>query len=212
MRAAWLLAPLAVLLALAVAPVAARADGDPASDVLLTQRQYLPYKPPMSKAAADKLAQATLAIQKTGKPVRVALINSPADLGAVPDFFGRPEEYAKFLSKELELGYHGGLLVVMPAGTGTAKLPAAAASSLRGLQISTGATSDDLADAAIVALQRIAKAQGAPIPTIVAESSSGGVHWTEAIVAVVLAALLAAAIAAATYRVRRRRGAAPAPA
>jgi hypothetical protein len=204
MRAARLLAPPALLIALVVAPSAARADGDPASDVLLTQRQYLPYKPPLSKDVATKLGQATLAIQKTGKPVRVALIQTPTDLGAVPDFFGRPQEYAKFLTKELELGYHGGLLVVMPAGTGTAKLSGAAANSLRGLQISSSAQSDDLARTAIFALQRIAKAQGKPIPTVLTEAAPDAVHWTRAIVAILLAALLAALVVAATYRVRRR--------
>lgn len=206
MRAGRLLAPLALLVALVVAPAVARADGDPASDVLLTQRQYLPYKPPLSKDVLSKLEAATLAIQKTGKPVRVALIQTPSDLGAVPDFFGRPEEYAKFLSKELELGYHGGLLVVMPAGTGTAKISDAGANSLRGLQISSSAQSDDLARTAIFALQRIARAQGKPIPTILTESNPDAIHWTRAIVAIVLAALVGALVAAATYRLRRRAG------
>jgi hypothetical protein len=206
MRAGRLLAPLALLVALVLAPAVARADGDPASDVLLTQRQYLPYKPPVSKATLTKLEQATLAIQKTGKPVRVALIQTPTDLGAVPDFFGRPQEYAKFLSKELELGYHGGLLVVMPTGTGTAKLSDAAANSLRGLQISSSAQSDELARTAIFALQRIAKAQGKPIPTILTEADPDAVHWGRAIVAIVLAALLAGVVVVATHRVRRRAG------
>jgi len=212
MRAARLLAPLALLIALVVAPAVARADGDPASDVLLTQRQYLPYRPPLSKEMLGKLEKATQEIQNTGKPVRVALIQSPTDLGAVPDFFGRPEEYAKFLSKELELGYHGGLVVVMPAGTGTAKLSDRAANSLRGLQISSGAKSDDLARTAIYALQRIAKAQGKPIPTVLTEESPDAVHWSRAILAIVVGALVAALVVVATYRVRRRAGEQAAPA
>lgn len=210
MRAVRLLALPALALALALAPAAARADGDPASDVLLTQRQYLPYKPSVSPAVKAQLEKATAEIAATGKPVRVALIETPTDLGAVPGFFGRPQEYAKFLSKELQLAYHGGLLVVMPAGTGTAKVPAKAAAALRGLQISSGAQSDDLAKAGIFGVQRIARAQGRPIATVLSEHAGPSVHWGRAVLWLIVAAVLAAVVAAVTYRLRRNASPAPA--
>jgi hypothetical protein len=203
-RSSFVLVVLAVLLA---APAGARADGDPASDVLLTQHQYLPYKPPTDGRIKTLLERATAAMAKTGDPVRVALIRSPTDLGAVPDFFGRPQEYAPFLSKELELGYHGGLVVVMPAGLGTAKLSPAARRAVDGLAVSSGASSTALARTAIFALQRVSAADGHPIPTLLAEDSGPGVRWGRAVVGLLLAVLLAALAVAATHRVRRRAGA-----
>ena len=43
------------LLAALLAPSAALADGDPASDVLLYQSSYLPYQPKVPKPVADAL-------------------------------------------------------------------------------------------------------------------------------------------------------------
>jgi hypothetical protein len=203
-RAARLPAVIGLLAVSLVLPAGARADGDPASDVLLTQRQYLPYKPPTGGRIKALLERATAALARTGEPVRVALIGSPTDLGAVPDFFGRPQEYAPFLSKELELGYHGGLVVVMPAGLGTAKLSAAARRAVDGLAVSSGASSTALARTAIFALQRVAAADGHPIPTLLAEDTGPGVRWGRAVAGLVLAALLAGVAVAATHRIRRR--------
>jgi len=50
--------------------------------------------------------------------VKVALIYTAEDLGAIPSLFGQPGEYAHFLGVELGLRYVGPLLVVMPAGFG----------------------------------------------------------------------------------------------
>ena len=53
-----------------------------------------------------------------GDRVKVALIHTAEDLGAIPSLFGQPGEYAHFLGVELGLWYVGPLLVVMPAGFG----------------------------------------------------------------------------------------------
>jgi hypothetical protein len=50
--------------------------------------------------------------------VKVAVIGSQIDLGAVPSLWGRPTQYAKFLGTELETFYVGPLLIVMPQGFG----------------------------------------------------------------------------------------------
>lgn len=105
------------LAALCVAAGAARADGDPASDVLYTSDTYLPYDAP-SAAATTALKTAVAAAYAKHFRVKVAVIGSQVDLGSVPSLWAKPTQYAKFLGTELETFYVGPLLVVMPAGFG----------------------------------------------------------------------------------------------
>ena len=111
----------AVLGIVFLSPAAARADADPASDVLYLQSLYLPYYAKPSPAVEAELNAAIQHAAAIGKPVRVALIAEPNDLGGVPQLFGRPLEYARFLDAELQFVYSGRLLVVMPQGAGYAK-------------------------------------------------------------------------------------------
>src|SRR5436190_17935105 len=97
----------------------ALADADPASDVILLQNVFLPQAPAPSAPVAQKLRSITDAANKAGYPLKVAVIGSPGDLGAIPSMFGRPQRYAGFLGQEIS-GASGRkqqpLLVVMPAG------------------------------------------------------------------------------------------------
>jgi hypothetical protein len=111
----------AVAVALAVAALAgaglARADGDPASDTLVYQNAYLPYVLP-SSAMSAALNKQIAAAYASGYRVKVAVIQSKTDLGAIPSLFGRPSDYASFLGQELTTVYIGPLLIVMPDGYG----------------------------------------------------------------------------------------------
>ena len=53
-----------------------------------------------------------------GFPIRVAVIATAYDLGAVPILYKKPVEYAHFLGQELFYWYKHELLVVMPNGFG----------------------------------------------------------------------------------------------
>ena len=108
---------LASAAALAVPPPAA-ADGDPASDVLLTQWAFVPYGAPISAPVTQQLETVIARTRKAGYPIKVAIIGSPYDLGSVSSLYGKPREYAKFLGSELTFLYHGRLLIVMPQGYG----------------------------------------------------------------------------------------------
>jgi hypothetical protein len=146
-------------LATAIATAPSRADGDPASDDLLTQNVYLPYQAP-SPTARDGLARVVDDVYVHGNRVKVALIYSAEDLGSIPSLFGQPEDYARFLGVELSLWYVGPLLVVMPAGFGIydgGRSTAAEEQVLRSVPISTGSP-DELAVSATTALQRLAAA------------------------------------------------------
>ena len=114
------LAALAAVVAL-VFTGAAYADADPASDVLYTGRVFLPLSARVSPELAQRLDADTFVADKAGKPIRVALIAGRSDLGGVPSLFGRPTEYARFLSGELQFVYPGPVLVVMPQGAALAE-------------------------------------------------------------------------------------------
>jgi hypothetical protein len=135
------------------------ADGDPASDYLLTQSVYLPYQAPSASASAA-LAQAVENVFLKGNRVKVALIYDSSDLGSIPSLFGNPTDYAHFLGLELGLWYVGPLLVVMPAGFGIydgGRPTTAEERVLRSISVSAGSP-DDLARSATTALQALAAA------------------------------------------------------
>jgi hypothetical protein len=113
-----------VAVAAAVAAVAlcaasvASADGDPASDYLVTSDMYVPYAQPPTHATAAALASAINAVYVQHCRIKVAVIATDVDLGSIPSLFGRPSDYARFLGQELQSFYVGPLLVVMPSGFG----------------------------------------------------------------------------------------------
>jgi hypothetical protein len=103
--------------ALALVP-AALADGDPASDYLITQPAFFPFDAKVDKSRAEELVGLLDDSQKKGYPIRVAVIGTKTDLGAVPSLFRKPQTYARFLGQELFYYYKHALLVVMPNGYG----------------------------------------------------------------------------------------------
>jgi len=150
-----------VALLLALVPGAARADGDPASDVLLSQQVFVPWDAGASAVQTTRLEAVVAAAGRSGYPVRVALIASSSDLGSVTPLWRRPQDYAQFLGVELSLAFHGSVLVVMPAGIGVyrAGVPAAAAAAAL-----ARARHGDLAATADRAVEALAAAAGRPLP------------------------------------------------
>src|SRR5205807_1639102 len=91
---------LVALLAGAIAPVpSALADADPASDYLLGAPAFYPFQPPTSPALRSELERALAELKAKGLNLKVAIIENPTDLGAVPNLFGKPQGYATFLSQ-----------------------------------------------------------------------------------------------------------------
>ena len=151
----------------------ARADGDPASDVLTTQPLYLPQDAGVPESQLVQLKALLAAARRSGYELRVALIASPADLGSVTELWRRPADYAKFLGQELSLVYREALLVVMPNGYGLYGLagPIGADRSALG---GVGAAGNRLGSATLEAIERLAAASGhpLPLPTATAPSSA----------------------------------------
>jgi hypothetical protein len=110
-----------LLLVTAFAAAGARADGDPASDILFVQDVFVPYPKP-SADLVTALNTAVAGANKGGLKLKVAVLGSVSDMGTARSLFGRPTDYAKFLGLELSYNYDGLLLVVMPAGFGLFKV------------------------------------------------------------------------------------------
>jgi len=197
---------LAAAVGLLVVP-AALADADPASDVLYSQKVFYSYDQLPSDAAQKRLNQVVASATKAGYPVRVALIANPADLGGVTALWGKPHQYARFLSLELGFVYKGSLVVVMPAGLGYArngKSSTSADALLRSVRVENG--NDAQANAAVAAIAKLARASGHTIdvpPQTADGSGGGGSSWRNRLI-ILLAALVLAQLVAAGWVLRRR--------
>ena len=138
-----------MLLAALLRAAAARADGDPASDMLLGENVFYPYSPPVAALGAARRSTRRRPRPSAGFPIKVALIAAPIDLGVIPDLFGKPQPYAHFLDQEISFQGQQRLLVVMAAGYGLEGFAARRRSRRRGLPSHpAGKTSTDLARAA----------------------------------------------------------------
>jgi hypothetical protein len=190
--------------ALTLAAPAALADGDPASDILLAQNVFYPYQPATSKTLMDSLNAATAAAAKAHFPLKIALIASPIDLGVIPSVFGHPQSYATFLEREISFTGPQLLLVVMKDGYGVQGLPAAATAAAAKLPLPSGATSDDLAKAALTAVSRLAAAAGHPVAVSSSSSSSSGGGSSGKTVLLIVLILAAVGTAGTLIMIRRR--------
>jgi hypothetical protein len=233
-RSAWGLALILALLVLAAAPLApaARADGDPASDVLLTSDVFLPFDPPVSGPMQARLETVTRKARRAGYPIKVALIPTFAELGAEFSMFDHPDRYAKFLSHELfrppvhrkgePSSVSDPVLVVMPKGFGLGrkgrKLSVASVGEVKAPDL---AGNDKIAERGVIGIKRLAAGAGHPIrglgppprvksappasaipPAKPSSSSSSSSSW---VLAIVLGAIAVVAGVVLGRRIRRRR-------
>jgi len=133
---------LVVVLLLGWVTSTAHADGDPGSDVLVYQDLFAGTDAGLSVEQQARLGALLKSAAKAGFPIRVAIIASPFDLGAVTELWRQPRRYARFLGYELSLAYKQRLLVLMPNGFGFNWPGHSAASAYRelaGVAIRSGA-------------------------------------------------------------------------
>lgn len=159
MRRAFLAA--LVVVAASVAASSARADGDPASDYLLTQKVFFPFDVKVPKAKEQELLALVDEANRKGFTIRVAVIGSAYDLGSITGLWGKPQTYARFLSAELTYVYKHRLLIVMPSGYGfhwPKHSAAPAYTILAKVPVKPGTIG--LTESSIAAVQALAKASG----------------------------------------------------
>jgi hypothetical protein len=201
---------LAALVLAAVAAGQARADGDPASDVLIVDAVFLPFQAQLPKPLHTSLLRATAEAKQAGYPIRVALITTPTDLGAVPSLFEKPQTYAQFLWQELSFIYKGRVLVVMPNGLGLYGGSDPTPSEEKVLKsVPVGSGLNGMAGSALNAVVGLAGAAGhrlsvAPVTVADAKSGSGSSSGNDrAIIGGAVGGALV--LTAAVVLLRRRR-------
>ena len=175
MRLLAVLAGAAAVAALALVP-AALADGDPASDYLITQPAFFPFDAKIDKSQAEELVGLLDDSQKKGYPIRVAVIGTKTDLGAVPSLFRKPQTYARFLGQELFYYYKHALLVVMPNGYGIyvhGPAPPADLAAIAKLPPPASADGNELVASAERAVRTLAKRRGIALAAAAPASADG---------------------------------------
>ena len=200
------LAPIALLLALVLlAPASARANGDPASDVLPFQQVFLPFEAPVSKSAATDLRKTVASANSKGYKIRVALIAFTGDLGTAVSLWRHPQDYSKFLGREIAFSYTGRLLVAMPSGFGFYDQGRPVEKEQQVLEkIAPGATPTALTESAATAVRALAASAGVTVPK---PSGSSGTHDRLILGAAVAALLVVLVVPAGLVRRRGRGGA-----
>jgi hypothetical protein len=188
-----------------LAAPAARADGDPASDYLITRQTFLPFDVKIPKAQVEELNGIVADANKKGFKVRVAIISRPFDLGAVPSLWRKPTTYARFLGQELKFIYKNRLLIVMPNGYGVARGGKALPAEQRVVDTLPvpGTGGPALAAAATRAVRRLAANGGVTAEVPSSSKSSGNDRLVIAGAAVVLVLLILAGLGVRRLVTRR---------
>ncbi|HET8605784.1 MAG TPA: hypothetical protein VFL66_02020 [Gaiellaceae bacterium] len=200
-------AALALVAALALA-APALADGDPASDFLLTQKVFLPFDDAIPKPLQGQLAGLVAASNKAGYPIRVAVIGSSYDLGSIQSLWKRPRKYSQFLGVEISFAYKGPLLVAMPNGFGFNHFRQdAKAEQALVARIPVGRGGAGMARSTMTAVQRLAAAHGVhvvPPRAAVAAPSRTNSDRLHLVIGIVVLLVLAATARLLIHRRRRR--------
>jgi cytochrome oxidase Cu insertion factor (SCO1/SenC/PrrC family) len=181
LRRAVLAVALTVLAVCALGAIspAARADGDPGSDVLVYQNLFVAADSNISIAQQVELGDLLTSASHDGFTIRVAIIARPADLGAITQLWRKPTSYASFLGIELSLAYSQRLLVVMPDGFGfnwQGHSTAAAYQVLGKIPVKPGGTG--LATSAETAVRALASAVGVRLAAPAAGQTAGSTGGT----------------------------------
>ena len=137
----------------------ARANGDPASDFLLSRDVFIPGDVDITRV--NQLQTLVGDAKTRGFRIKVAVITTRADLGSVTALWRQPQKYAQFLAQELAFVYRGRLLIVMPNGFGIYRLNQATKKEKRVLErLSVAPGGDGMAASAVAAVEHLSAAQG----------------------------------------------------
>ena len=202
MRRALIVTTAVALLAVS----AARANGDPASDVLITEQVFIGPEVPLSNADRDELTKTVAAANDRGYKIRVALIAFTGDLGTAVSLWKHPQSYSKFLGSELAFAYANRLLIAMPSGFGFYNGRKPTAKEQRVLRrIRPGQTPAALARSTTQAVRALAASEGITVPAYSKKSTA----WRDrAIIAVAGVLILLIIFLPARWLRRGRAGAA----
>ena len=188
--AVWAVALALALLAVGHAEIA-RADGDPASDELISQNVFYPFSTSISQVEQDRLDAAVRDVRRAGIPLKVALITHPSDLGSITALYGSPQRYAAFLDTELSFQRRVSVVVVMRDGFGSQGLPSRLQHTVSAARAPAADTGPALAAATLALVRRLdGELRTGHVGRASTGGGSGGQTRTMLLIALVLAALL----------------------
>jgi hypothetical protein len=169
MRRALLVVAAAALLAVPLA----HANGDPASDVLLTQPVFFPIDATLPDSDREALLKTVEAANERGYKIRVALIPFTSDLGTAVSLWRHPQDYSKFLGSELAFVYANRLLIAQPSGFGFYNHGKPVAKEKRVLaKVPVGKTPAELTKSATAAVRALAASDGITLPATKTKSTA----------------------------------------
>jgi hypothetical protein len=160
---------------------------------------FLPFDVKLPAAKQQELVSIVRDANKSGYTIRVALIGSAYDLGAVTSLWRKPRPYARFLGAELQFVYKHRLLIVMPNGFGFNWPGHPSTKEYAVLStVPIGAGAPGMLDSAVAAVQKLATASGAKVVRTPGASTTtkgkGFVHSRALIVLAVVAGLALAVL------------------
>ena len=195
----------AIVAALACVP-AALADGDPASDYLLSQQTFLPFDAKIPAGSSEQLAGLVRNANQDGYKIRVAVIATRYDLGAVTALWQQPKTYASFLAQEIAFVYRGPLLIVMPNGLGFHAPGGATKAGYRALaSVRPTPGISGLMTAAVSGVERLAAAHGVHArPPVAGAVPTTGKHGNSiGILIAVIGGVIAVVLVLGSFAYRR---------
>jgi hypothetical protein len=151
----------AAVFVLLVAAPAARADGDPASDVLPSQPVFYGSSLDLKSKPAAQLDALVKDATRSGYPVNVAVISRLEDMGSATQYWNDPDNYGEFLAGEIACCVKGRLLIVMPAAFGVVYIGHSSQADRRALSgLPAPGSVPNLMPAAMNAVVKLAAASG----------------------------------------------------
>jgi hypothetical protein len=171
---------LATVLALLLLPAVARADGDPASDILTQRDVYYGIDLNLRSKPAAQLPALLDGARRKGYEIKVATIAEFDDLGVVGFLWKQPADYARYLGEELSIGYKQRTLVVMPNGYGIYHFGHSGVREQRLLdKLPPPRRAANFLPGAIDAVRRLAAASGTKLSVPDVDPPAGGVKQPE---------------------------------
>jgi hypothetical protein len=165
----------ALVLLLCAAP-AARADGDPASDVLPSQPVFFGSALDLRSKPAAQLDALVKEAKQRGYAVNVAVISRLEDMGSATQYWNDMDNYGAFLAGEIACCVKGRLLIVMPGGFGVTYLGHSSTADRKALAgLPAPHTVPNLLPAAMNGVIKLAAASGVQLTVPDATPVPGGV-------------------------------------
>lgn len=109
---------LAAVLVASLHTPAALGHGDPVTEYLPTHQVFVPFDLKAPQPETEQLVALVDEANRAGFTIRVAIVWSHYDLGAVPELWHMPRRFARYVGADIRAAYKSRLLIVFSDGFG----------------------------------------------------------------------------------------------